>query len=358
MKSEESRIHTKSVLDRLGMMTASRDVELLELSVLRTLSDLLHLPEIVLFNLTDALLPHHLVVFRQDHQVSAGLHRHSEDQEVSEGQVEIPKSWIDAASSARHLNKPCMVSRDEGYATVFPVLGFDVVMGYIVIRMERALTSAECQLIEGLLRIVHNFYALLIDSQKDKLTGLLNRKTFDYSVDKVCSSIVPDLEEEGETGRRNSDPDAKHTYWLGIIDIDHFKAINDRFGHLYGDEVLLLLSQIMRRSFREQDHLFRYGGEEFLVITLTTKKGAAAATFERFRKAVESFHFPQVGRVTVSIGVVQIKGDTIATEIVGQADQALYYAKDHGRNRLCFYADLVEAGELERQIETVPADLF
>lgn len=72
---------------------------------------------------------------------------------------------------------------------------------------------------------------------------------------------------------------------MGVLDIDHFKSINDRFGHLYGDEVLLLLSRIMRKNFREGDLLFRYGGEEFIVLLQNVDEERAKCVLERLRQA-------------------------------------------------------------------------
>ena len=127
--------------------------------------------------------------------------------------------------------------------------------------------------------------------------------------------------------------------------MDHFKLVNDRFGHLYGDEVLILIANILRSSFRSHDRIFRFGGEEFVVLLRSTTLSMAHKVFNRFRLAVQEYNFPQVGRVTVSLGFVSTaKGSPV--EILGQADQALYYAKEHGRNQVCFYDDLVASGQL------------
>src|SRR3546814_19890916 len=83
-------------------------------------------------------------------------------------------------------------------------------------------------------------------------------------------------------------------YWLAVADIDHFKRINDTLGHLYGDEVLLLLAQVMKRSFRHDDLLFRFGGEEFVIVISAPDRGSANIAFDKFRRNVETFTFPQV----------------------------------------------------------------
>lgn len=197
----------------------------------------------------------------------------------------------------------------------------------------------------GFTQIYRNFLSLISDSERDTLTGLLNRKTLETSIRRILETtlrhrnLVPRTE---FNERRSSDGD----YWLGVIDIDHFKRINDGFGHLYGDEVLLLVAQIMQRSFRSEDLLFRYGGEEFVVVLSPTSKGNALDIFERFRQNVAAHAFPQVGQVTVSTGVVRFDSHVLPSSAVGHADQALYYAKKHGRNQMHCYENLVDAGEL------------
>jgi diguanylate cyclase (GGDEF)-like protein len=126
--------------------------------------------------------------------------------------------------------------------------------------------------------------------------------------------------------------------------VDHFKRVNDQFGHLYGDEVLLLLARIMRQSFRQQDKLFRFGGEEFVVVLRAATEAEVHRALERFRRAVEDYNFPQIGRVTASIGYTMIKPEDTIPEIVGRADDALYVAKENGRNQLANYETLLAEG--------------
>ena len=133
---------------------------------------------------------------------------------------------------------------------------------------------------------------------------------------------------------------------LAVLDIDHFKRINDRLGHLYGDEVLLLFSRLMRECFRDNDLLFRFGGEEFVVVLHDIARSQAAAVFERFRRKLEGRAFPQVGTVTVSTGFVAIGAQDLPSTIIQQADAALYHAKHTGRNRVCCHEELIAAGDL------------
>jgi diguanylate cyclase (GGDEF)-like protein len=135
--------------------------------------------------------------------------------------------------------------------------------------------------------------------------------------------------------------------------------VNDTFGHIYGDEVLLLLSQLMKNTFRPSDLLFRFGGEEFVVIVQTENQKISADIFERFRIAVEKYNFPQVGQITISTGATRLMAEhAIASEIVGRADQALYLAKENGRNKLFLYEDLIKNGHLKKTIVVGDIELF
>ena len=173
-------------------------------------------------------------------------------------------------------------------------------------------------------RLYANHLSLLNDSQLDTLTKLLNRKTFDDSLQRLMN--------------RASDLST----WLAVMDIDHFKRINDGYGHLFGDEVLLLISHLLRRSFRHQDKVFRFGGEEFVVLLRDTDAQGARHAMERFREAVQNYAFPQVGQVTLSIGMTQLLLHDTASTVLGRADEAMYVAKDQGRNQVQVY-DLLQA---------------
>jgi diguanylate cyclase (GGDEF)-like protein len=215
-------------------------------------------------------------------------------------------------------------------------------IGYLAIKRERGIGAHEKRIIADLLRIYDNTLALLREAQFDRLTGLLNRHTFDTQLDRV-------LEMARRTSRQRPSPDGRarvQRFFLGEIDIDHFKLINDHYGHLYGDEVLLLIARLLKSTFRKNDLVFRFGGEEFVVILVADDIERATLGFERLRRRIETYAFPQVGQVTVSAGLTEIGEADVPVQILGQADQALYYAKNHGRNRVCFYEALVDSGDL------------
>jgi diguanylate cyclase (GGDEF)-like protein len=134
----------------------------------------------------------------------------------------------------------------------------------------------------------------------------------------------------------------RHRWIFGIlfIDVDHFKSINDRYGHSVGDKVLRMVGQTLNASSRYFDHVGRWGGEEFLAVIANVGMDRLAAIAERFRVLVERSALPQqeqedeVG-VTISLGGTEVQqGDTVDS-IVERADQKLYLAKQSGRNRVC-----------------------
>jgi diguanylate cyclase (GGDEF)-like protein len=182
------------------------------------------------------------------------------------------------------------------------------------------------------------------------LTGLANRRTFDDHFNRIVLA-----ETRRSNGARIDDSEDSRAH-LGVADIDFFKRVNDRFGHPYGDEVLVLFAGLMRDSFREGDRLFRFGGEEFVVLMSNCAIDNALIAFERFRAAVGAFQFPQVGRVTVSIGVTSLQPGDTGSAAFGRADEALYAAKHRGRNRVLLYDSLDISSALE-SLRTQAADV-
>jgi diguanylate cyclase (GGDEF)-like protein len=201
-----------------------------------------------------------------------------------------------------------------------------------------------------MLRVYSNIQALLDYGERDTLTGLLNRKTFEDTMFRVIgvagqtSAPMGGLTPE-PGGMRQSGDGSK--WWLSIIDIDHFKSVNDTYGHLIGDEVLLLVGQLLRNTFRHQDSAFRFGGEEFVVLMRCRDEAAAAATADRIRCIIANQTFPQVGHITIRGGVPLMESGDTPAGILERADQALYYAKQHGRNQVQFYQTLVRQGLIQ-----------
>lgn len=340
---KEKRVH---LLDSLIEMTQYRDRELIASSMAKTLYDLLETKKIELYAVHRVSDPVVLnLLARID---SYGVSTQPDCR--SKAFVREPGQAIVRCLEKREvvvLDTPDGKEKQEGKQVIFPILDKKGRVVSILINHCTEMTPEHRRLTEGVLQLYHNYLSLLEDSQRDRLTGLLNRETFIHAINKIIAKHRKKKRKRTYPySTRRDYPDENYTYWMGLMDIDHFKHINDGYGHLYGDEVLILIVRIMQATFREDDLLFRYGGEEFIVVLKVPVKKDAAVAFERFRQSVEAYQFPQVGRVTVSIGYVQITGSDFPLTVVGRADKALYYAKEHGRNRLFNYEDLVAAGEL------------
>ena len=182
----------------------------------------------------------------------------------------------------------------------------------------------------ALAAIATRYFERLIDAETDPLTQLFNRRAFQSQLD---SSL-----RRGMMGER--------PWYFAVLDIDHFKRVNDEFGHLYGDEILVRFARLMRETFRATDLMYRFGGEEFVVLYGVDNEDAGETPLERFRTAVERYAFPG-GRVTASAGHARIGDTTPVSMLIDRADVALYYAKTHGRNRVCGWEKLVAEGRLE-----------
>ena len=227
----------------------------------------------------------------------------------------------------------------EPHATLYPLKN-STNQTMAIIAIEAQISDPQLhETITMLLQIHKNFAGLISDNEHDTLPGLLNRKTFDSKIDKVLVNMH----------KKNARKDDKsgQLHFLIIFDIDHFKKVNDEFGHLIGDEVLLQLSKLMTQTFRDKDLLFRYGGEEFVGLLECTNPADIVRILDRFRKKVENFEFPQVGKVTVSAGYTEISVNDVSSKLLDRADLALYFAKNNGRNRICHYEQLIAESTLQ-----------
>ena len=227
---------------------------------------------------------------------------------------------------------------------IFPISTEREVVGVLELETNDPLAPGDRAMVCTILRIYGNFHDLLDHSERDPLTGLLNRQTFDAAFTTRASKLFAAEGDISAQGRRSL-LDAS-TVWLGVVNIDHFKRVNDTFGHLIGDEVLLLLSRLLRSTFRHHDRLYRFGGEEFVVVLDCLSVEQASLAFERLRDSVERFVFPQVGHITVSVGFARTSADETPSAAFSRADKALYHVKGHGRNKVAHFDDLVRDGAI------------
>ncbi len=150
----------------------------------------------------------------------------------------------------------------------------------------------------------------------DNLTDLYNRR----KLDELLESEI------------NRSERFNHTFGLSILDIDHFKAVNDTYGHQIGDKVLIEIANMLKHYSRKTDYLGRYGEEEFMIICPESKLEGVQNLIESIRKHIEAHTFTNIGHKTASFGITMYeKGDDLES-LVKRADSALYMAKDGGRN--------------------------
>ena len=260
---------------------------------------------------------------------------------------------------AHHESSADYMSPDGEHTLWLPIWMGDKADTCLEIINPTPYTSDTIHIIGGIVSVYRNFQNLLDYSERDSLTGLLNRKTFDDQLAKMLQATIEhDLLAVPPDGRERRTAHEQEKQWLAVVDVDHFKLVNDKFGHLYGDEVLILIANLLQSSFRAQDRVFRFGGEEFVVLLRSSTLENAKKIIERFRMNVEQHEFPQVGRVTVSVGFVSISAYEAPVIILGRADQALYFAKSHGRNMACHYDELVSGGQLQTVESNDTAEFF
>lgn len=334
------------LMERLAYITAFKDTRRLELSLLKTLHELFK-PDtlsLVKLNTNNELLV--LLSYDSDKNLM-------QDTDLVHLSANT-QSLIINALNQKHLCAETPRQREK--ISVFPVLDLFDLNLCLVLKSSHALSAADIRLIRSFLDVYRNFCLLIEDVQTDQLTGLLNRKTFEENFQRISEELPEERLNPDPKDRRAAAPAGLNGYWMAVIDIDDFKRVNDTFGHVYGDEVLILLARLMKACFRTNDLLYRFGGEEFVVIAQCQNLQSAHLAFERLRKTIENYDFPQIGQVTVSIGVVQLQTGLLATPLFDQADQALYHVKKNGKNQVEFYQELVSRG-LIKPVQTLLGEI-
>lgn len=204
------------------------------------------------------------------------------------------------------------------FAALATVLSWFAVMGGYIQRLRGRLRQSNLELRNAVDRIQD--IAL-----RDDLTGVFNRRY-------LSEALRQEQTRSGRSGAKLA---------LCIIDLDHFKSINDRFGHASGDAVLRIFAGAVQQVLRGGDIFGRFGGEEFLLVLPQTTAEGALASAERVRENVARTPFPALpgdARVTVTIGVTMVSAGEDISEAMRRADQALYRGKAEGRNRVVFSA--------------------
>ena len=338
------------LIDRLAVLTGQRDRDVLDVTLVGALRDILGTVSVSIYRrIGDAGQERWLTRARLlGDEAAAGA-------DPAWAELEDLPRLADHPTRLAALREDRVIAVPGAtHHTLFPVSTDHEVIGVLEIETTRTLNAKKQRMVSSILRVFRNFEGLLDYSERDTLTGLLNRKTFDESFLKATSEL-PTASGSDAAGRRGAE---RCSYWLGVIDIDHFKRVNDTYGHLIGDEVLLLLSRLMRGSLRTRDQLYRFGGEEFVVLLLCNDEADAVVAFERFRRVVGEYPFPQAGKITVSVGFTAIEvGDTPAAAFE-RADRAVYHAKHNGRDQVSNHAELMRQGIIEDGTRASDVELF
>lgn len=168
-------------------------------------------------------------------------------------------------------------------------------------------------------RVVAEKEAITKVAQKDELTQIYNRTKFN----SMLSLALRNAEIYNEA------------FTIILFDIDHFKEVNDTYGHNVGDQVLIQLASLIKSQLRNQDTFARWGGEEFIILSESQTEDDSYILASRLRKTIENFPFSKVEHLTCSFGLSQCKNNDTATSLLKRADDALYRAKESARNKVC-----------------------
>ena len=233
-----------------------------------------------------------------------------------------------SARYSEHLNSVSDKSSDK----LLPENAYDTILN--LVKENQQMAAATHTLTEGLEKsreqmdsLNQQLELLRRENLRDPLTGVANRRAFDLR-----------LKTEIEAARTQG-----HPLTLCLVDIDHFKRVNDTFGHAVGDQVLKYFTKVLRTSLKGRDMIARYGGEEFAIILPATNLIDAHNLMVRLKSDLSSIRLKvrnseaKIGRITASFGVATLKPGWTGFELIEQADMQLYKAKNGGRN--CVKAD-------------------
>ncbi len=344
-RSDIQSVH--SVIDHLTGITSQKDLDLLTISLLKSLGSLIPNAELRVITLDQAQLP--IKTF----SISNGDYKIKLDDIVLGPEAKQAITRTHRGNLNRYTDKT-----EDHFVSVYLMHHDRQSTTYLLLNTPRQLNHSEDYLLTGVLEIFQNFSSLLVHAQTDELTGLANRKTFESAINRVYD-LRTNRHNEYPSNKRHGETSETIRYWLCALDIDHFKAVNDIYGHLYGDEVLIRLAQVMKSHFRNDDLLFRFGGEEFIIVLRAPDKTSAVGALERFRGVLADTTFAGVETITVSMGVVEIDPSVFHKTLMDYADQALYHSKKNGRDQITFFEQLIEMGIAKQEsYEEGTVDLF
>lgn len=353
------------LVDQVAALTEQRDRGALDIALTDVLMDLLKpfsvAVYIVVREATDQRwLP--LTTLHQGRAVEVCDPMHSDFHLLTRLQ-DVPQRWhclsTDSQVTVESAEKP------GTFVICLPLLSDSRTeeAGVIELHSEAGLTAQQQEFVKRVLRVYRNMHRMFMYSERDALTGLLNRKSFDDTFYKTLREESRRLADKPLSGAPPSGVSMRRgapgeRFWLAMVDVDHFKQVNDQYGHQIGDEVLILVGRILKSTFRGYDRIYRFGGEEFVILLRSPDHLSAMQAIERLRGNLEQYQFPQVGRVTASVGLSEIQTGDSPGAACERADQAVYFAKRNGRNRVCSYIDLVQNGLLQTDVKVGGVELF
>ncbi len=226
----------------------------------------------------------------------------------------VAVALLNSREAALSLDRPSLVEAVLIWATFTLVLMRTILIGYYS-------AALHIRLLDYSTRLAASVEKAEAQATHDVLTGLLNRR-----------AIYPLIADQISLFQRQGIPAC-----VAMVDIDHFKHVNDRCGHLIGDQVLQGLAREMQASVRVSDHLARFGGEEFLLLLPATSLEQGQALMERLRLEIQAYPWQMIApgiAATISIGIAELRPSDDEDSVLARADAALYRAKQSGRNRV------------------------
>jgi len=352
------KINSLKIINSLAEMTQHYDREIIEKSLLKAIHETIPSKELCLFKVTQNPANNQVDL----HLSCYFINEHIANTDTKFHQEQLSESLQTAINDAIECNETQQViSLDDDHDEVtllYPSTNQEGEVCTLLIQTveETGIHFDTPRYIYGLLNIHNNYIQLINKSQTDKLTGLLNREALNKQMTTELIEHNSRQKFKNNGGQTQRKIDIQST-WVGVLDIDYFKKINDNFGHLFGDEVLILISSIMTNLLRPYDNVFRFGGEEFVILLQANSSKEANSAFERIRHYIENHNFPKIDTITVSIGVTEIMCQPSISDIIGEADTALYYAKEHGRNQTFMYQALVDEGVIQKNNANIEDDI-
>ena len=237
------------ILDSVIKITNQRDVDSLEYSLVATLAEMIPSNDIAIYKLVEDGVQTNLeetvrLSLDDDSTADKAIHWAPGPKKVSRD-ADV-QACIDSGKTVKFEHNGQLLR------AIFPIKGEKKVIAALNIITTKDLNPS-VQILEGIVRIYENYLFILNESERDKLTGLFNRRTFDKKIDRLLqiqrNKQIRLIESQTDREKRSLRPHSEA--WLAIIDVDHFKQVNDKFGHVFGDGVLLLLAHKMKHCLRQ-----------------------------------------------------------------------------------------------------------